>query len=41
VEIDRLEVTEFSAKSLVMGASPGDFAPMNAAEIEELKRTAF
>jgi len=38
---DRLEVAEFSAKSLVMGASLGDFAPMNAAEIDELRKAFF
>lgn len=38
---DRLEVAEFSAKSLVMGTSLGDFAPMNDEEIEELRKTFF
>ena len=37
---DRLEVAEFSAKSLVMGTSLGAFAPMGETEIEEL-RVAF
>ena len=38
---DRLEVAEFSAKSLVMGTSLGAFAPMNEDEIDELRRTFF
>ncbi|MCW3804545.1 class II aldolase/adducin family protein [Plebeiibacterium marinum] len=38
---DRLEVAEFSAKSLVMGTSLGDFAPMNDEEIDELRRAFF
>lgn len=38
---DRLEVAEFSAKSLVMGTSLGSFAPMNDDEIDELRRTFF
>jgi len=38
---DRLEVAEFSAKSLVMGTSLGDFAPMGDGEIEELRKAFF
>ncbi|KPM30565.1 Class II aldolase/adducin family protein [Croceitalea dokdonensis DOKDO 023] len=34
---DRLEVAEFSAKSLVMGASLGDLKPINDQQIQELK----
>jgi L-fuculose-phosphate aldolase len=34
---DRLEVAEFSAKSLVMGASLGDLKPINEQQIQELK----
>jgi len=34
---DRLEVAEFSAKSLVMGASLGDLKPINNQQIQELK----
>lgn len=34
---DRLEVAEFSAKSLVMGASLGDLKPINDNQIQELK----
>ncbi|MCT4591347.1 MAG: class II aldolase/adducin family protein [Carboxylicivirga sp.] len=36
---DRLEVAEFSAKSLVMGTSLGSFEPMSDNEIEELRKT--
>lgn len=38
---DRLEVAEFSAKSLVMGTTLGAFAPMNDHEIEELRKAFF
>lgn len=38
---DRLEVAEFSARSLVMGTSLGKFAPMGDDEIEELRSTFF
>lgn len=34
---DRLEVAEFSAKSLVMGASLGDLKPINDIQIKELR----
>ncbi|MGB3152753.1 MAG: class II aldolase/adducin family protein [Maribacter sp.] len=34
---DRLEVAEFSAKSLVMGASLGNLKPINDKQIKELK----
>lgn len=36
---DRLEVAEFSAKSLAMGISLGKFVPMSDTEIEELRST--
>lgn len=35
---DRLEVAEFSAKSLVMGTSLGAFEPMNDKEIDDLRQ---
>jgi len=38
---DRLEVAEFSAKSLCMGKAIGDFYPIGDSEIEELKRVFF
>ncbi|TLX73495.1 class II aldolase/adducin family protein [Labilibacter sediminis] len=38
---DRLEVAEFSAKSLVMGTSLGSFEPMNEDEIDELRKAFF
>ncbi len=38
---DRLEVAEFSAKSLVMGTSLGAFAPMNEEEIDDLRKAFF
>jgi L-fuculose-phosphate aldolase len=38
---DRLEVAEFSAKSLVMGTSLGTFTPISNSEIEELKDAFF
>ncbi|GAF01952.1 class II aldolase/adducin family protein [Saccharicrinis fermentans] len=38
---DRLEVAEFSAKSLVMGTSLGAFAPMNENEIDDLRKAFF
>ena len=38
---DRLEVAEFSAKSLVMGKTLGSFKPMTDAEIEKLRKAYF
>lgn len=38
---DRLEVAEFSAKSLMLGKSLGSFNPMTDAEIEELRKAYF
>jgi L-fuculose-phosphate aldolase len=38
---DRLEVAEFSAKSLCMGKAIGNFYPIGDAEIEELKKAFF
>lgn len=38
---DRLEVAEFSAKSLCMGKAIGDFFPIGDDEIEELKKAFF
>jgi len=38
---DRLEVAEFSAKSLVMGTSLGAFEPMSDGEIDELRKAFF
>ena len=38
---DRLEVAEFSAKSLVMGTALGTFTPISNREIEELKMAFF
>lgn len=38
---DRLEVAEFSARSLVMGHSLGTLVPINDEQIEELRRTYF
>lgn len=35
---DRLEVAEFSAKSLVMGASLGKLVPINNSQVEELRK---
>ncbi len=35
---DRLEVAEFSAKSLTMGASLGNLVPINPAQVEELRK---
>lgn len=35
---DRLEVAEFSAKSLTMGASLGDLVPINPNQVEELRK---
>lgn len=35
---DRLEVAEFSAKSLVMGSSLGKLVPINEAQVEELRK---
>ena len=34
---DYLEVAEFSAKSLVMGAPMGNMVPINDAQVEELR----
>jgi len=38
---DRLEVAEFSAKSLCMGKAIGEFYPIGEEEIEELRRAFF
>ncbi len=38
---DRLEVAEFSAKSLCLGKNIGNFYPIGDKEIEELKRAFF
>jgi L-fuculose-phosphate aldolase len=38
---DRLEVAEFSAKSLVMGTALRTFTPISNSEIEELKKAFF
>jgi L-fuculose-phosphate aldolase len=38
---DRLEVAEFSAKSLVLGKTLGSFYPMTDKQIEELRKTYF
>ncbi|HEY4786921.1 MAG TPA: class II aldolase/adducin family protein [Bacteroidales bacterium] len=38
---DRLEVAEFSAKSLVMGASLGKMVPINDDQVEELRKAFF
>lgn len=35
---DRLEVAEFSAQSLTMGASLGNLVPINQAQVEELRK---
>ncbi len=35
---DRLEVAEFSAKSLIMGKSIGELAPINDKQIEDLRK---
>lgn len=35
---DRLEVAEFSAKSLTMGASLGNLVPINPGQVEELRK---
>jgi L-fuculose-phosphate aldolase len=35
---DRLEVAEFSAKSLTMGASLGNLVPINPEQVEELRK---
>jgi L-fuculose-phosphate aldolase len=35
---DRLEVAEFSAKSLTMGAVVGELEPIGETEIEELRK---
>jgi L-fuculose-phosphate aldolase len=36
---DRLEVAEFSAKSLVLAKPIGDLLPINDRQVEELRRT--
>ena len=38
---DRLEVAEFSAKSLLLGKNLGSFKPITDAEIEELRKAYF
>lgn len=38
---DRLEVAEFSAKSLCMGKAIGEFHPIGDSEIEELRKAFF
>ena len=38
---DRLEVAEFSAKSLVMSASIGELKPINDQQVEELRKIFF
>jgi L-fuculose-phosphate aldolase len=38
---DRLEVAEFSAKSLCMGKAIGDFYPIGEQEIEDLRKAFF
>ncbi len=38
---DRLEVAEFSAKSLVMGTLLGNFVPIGDTEIEDLRKAFF
>jgi L-fuculose-phosphate aldolase len=38
---DRLEVAEFSAKSLVLGSSLGQVVPINNEQVEELKMAFF
>jgi L-fuculose-phosphate aldolase len=38
---DRLEVAEFSARSLVLGQSLGQLAPINDAQVEELRDRFF
>jgi L-fuculose-phosphate aldolase len=35
---DRLEVAEFSAKSLTMAASLGELIPINSVQVEELRK---
>ncbi|MCK5277847.1 MAG: class II aldolase/adducin family protein, partial [Cyclobacteriaceae bacterium] len=35
---DRLEVAEFSAKSLIMGKSLGELVPMSPGQLEELRK---
>ena len=35
---DYLEVAEFSAKSLVMGASLGDMVPIDDNQVDELRK---
>ena len=35
---DKLEVAEFSAKSLTMGASLGKLVPINEKQVEDLRR---
>ena len=38
---DRLEVAEFSAKSLVMSASIGELKPINDQQVEDLRKIFF
>jgi L-fuculose-phosphate aldolase len=38
---DRLEVAEFSAQSLLLGKTLGNFKPITDAEIEELRKAYF
>jgi L-fuculose-phosphate aldolase len=38
---DRLEVAEFSARSLVMGHSLGELVPINQEQVDELRRVYF
>ncbi len=38
---DRLEIGEFSAKSLVMGNKLGDFIPMSEKDVEDLRKAVL
>jgi L-fuculose-phosphate aldolase len=38
---DRLEVAEFSAKSLTLGKTIGEFKPIGNSEIEDLRKKFF
>ncbi len=38
---DRLEVAEFSAKSLIMGSALGNLVPINNEQVEELRKAFF
>jgi L-fuculose-phosphate aldolase len=38
---DRLEVAEFSAKSLIMAAPIGKMVPINDIQVEELRKLFF